>query len=220
MAIEVYWGSGSPFAWQVLLTLEVKRLEYVSHQIQFSKNEHKTPGFLQLNPRGKVPVLKYGDFVVYESLAIMKYLDDKHRQPSLFGETPEQSARIMMSVCECNSYIEQPTAHVVGPIFFGGATEQRDAIVTAANALREEYALLNARLSAHQWLVGATVTAADIVLYPQVAILQRALAKEQAAALGLKLAPFSDSYPAITQWMRNVESLPGYERTYPPHWRQ
>lgn len=40
------------------------------------------------------------------------------------------------------------------------------------------------------------------------------------AALGLKLAPFSDSYPAVTQWMRNVESLPGYDRTYPPHWRQ
>ncbi|MGQ0657219.1 MAG: glutathione S-transferase family protein [Chromatiales bacterium] len=81
MTLEVYWGSGSPFAWRALLALEVKRLQYVSHQLQFSRQEHKSPEFLRLNPRGKVPVLKDGDFVVYESLAIMKYLDDKYAEP-------------------------------------------------------------------------------------------------------------------------------------------
>jgi hypothetical protein len=28
------------------------------------------------------------------------------------------------------------------------------------------------------------------------------------------------SYPAISAWIKRVEALPGYERTYPPHWRE
>ncbi len=78
MAIEVFWGSGSPFAWRVLLALEFKKLPYVSHLLQFSKQEHKSPQMLALNPRGRVPVLKDGDYVCFESLAILYYLDLKY----------------------------------------------------------------------------------------------------------------------------------------------
>ena len=75
MAIEVYWGSGSPYAWRVLLALEHKGLPYTAHLLQFSKQEHKSPHMLQMNPRGRVPVLKDGDYVCFESLAILYYLD-------------------------------------------------------------------------------------------------------------------------------------------------
>ncbi|EQD47332.1 protein containing Glutathione S-transferase, partial [mine drainage metagenome] len=71
MAIEVYWGSGSPYAWRVLLALEHKGLPYTAHLLQFSKQEHKSPHLLQMNPRGRVPVLKDGDYVCFESLAIL-----------------------------------------------------------------------------------------------------------------------------------------------------
>jgi hypothetical protein len=91
MAIELYWGSGSPFAWRVMLTLEVKGLLYESKLLEFSKGDHKTPPILQLNPRGKVPTLKDGDFVVYESLAIMSYLDRKYPATPLFGTTAEET---------------------------------------------------------------------------------------------------------------------------------
>ena len=63
MVIEVYWGSGSPYSWRVLLALEHKRLAYESHLLQFSKQEHKSPQMLRMNPRGRVPVLKDGDYV-------------------------------------------------------------------------------------------------------------------------------------------------------------
>ena len=58
MAIDVYWGSGSPYSWRVLLALEYKRLPYTSHVLQSSKQEHKSPQMLALNWRGKVPVLR------------------------------------------------------------------------------------------------------------------------------------------------------------------
>ena len=70
MALEFYWGSGSPYSWRVLLALEYKGVPYESHVLQFSKQEHKSPQMLRMNPRGRVPVLRDADFVVYESLAI------------------------------------------------------------------------------------------------------------------------------------------------------
>src|SRR5262249_47894544 len=104
MAIEVFWGSGSPFAWRVLLALEYKRLPYTSHLLQFSKQEHKSHEMLALNPRGRVPVLKDGDYVCFESLAILYYLDLKYPQPPLFGRTPEEAGTIMRVICEYENY--------------------------------------------------------------------------------------------------------------------
>src|SRR6202035_4522324 len=117
MAIEVFWGSGSPFAWRVLLALENKRLPYVSHLLQFSKQEHKSPQMLALNPRGRVPVLKDGDYVVFESLAVLYYLDLKYPDPPIFGRTPEEAGVIMRVICEFQSYDERQVTSIVRTVF-------------------------------------------------------------------------------------------------------
>jgi glutathione S-transferase len=220
MAIELFWGSGSPYAWRVLLALEIKAMQYTSQLIEFSRKDQKSPAFLRMNPRGKVPVLKHDEFIVYESLAIMRYLEDISPQRPIFGSSPRHAARIMMSICETSSYIEQPTVSVVQPIFSGEVGNKKDAATAAADVLREEYTLLNARLTGHQWLVDDAVSAADLVLYPHTAILLRALGKPAAHGLDLRIVPFEEHFPSIVAWMRNVQSLPGYDRTYPPHWRQ
>ena len=119
MAIELYWGSGSPFAWRVMLTLEVKGLAYESKLLEFSKGENKSPEYLRLNPRGKVPTLKDGDFVVYESLAIMSYLDRKYPHPPLFGKTAEETGLVWRAISESESYLVSAGDKVVRPVFFG-----------------------------------------------------------------------------------------------------
>src|SRR4029078_12355988 len=106
MSLDVYWGSGSPYSWRVLLALEYKRLPYTSHILQFSKQEHKSPHMLALNPRGRVPVLKDGDYVCFESLAVLYYLDLKYPDPHIFGRTPEEAGVIMRVICEYQAYIE------------------------------------------------------------------------------------------------------------------
>src|SRR5512145_1540115 len=106
MSLEVYWGSGSPYAWRVLLALEIKRTPYASRLIEFSKKQHKAPEFLALNPRGKVPVLKDGDFALSESLAIVAYLDRKFPEPPLFGRTAAETGLIWKSISEALHYLE------------------------------------------------------------------------------------------------------------------
>jgi hypothetical protein len=49
--------------------------------------------------------------------------------------------------------------------------------------------------------------------------LLRALALPEARDLSSRFLPVEANYPALGRWLRRVESLPGYERTFPPHWR-
>jgi len=219
MAIELYWGSGSPFAWRVMLTLELKRLPYESKLLEFFKQEHKTPQYLQLNPRGKVPTLKDDEFVLYESIAIMAYLDRKYPTPPIFGTTAEQTGSIWRSVMECESYLLSAGDKVVRPLFFGRGLEKIDEIQQAAQTIRHELKKIDASLASSNWLVGAEISAADIAIFPVVQLLLRAAGKEAAQPLDLGLIPLSKTFPNIAHWVERVEQLPNYQRTYPPHWR-
>jgi glutathione S-transferase len=217
--MEVYWGSGSPFAWRVLLALEVKKVGYASRLLEFSKREHRSPEFLSLNPRGKVPTIRDGDFVLSESIAILAYLDRKTPNPPLFGRNPKAAGRIWKSVSETISYLEPQGFKIAGPIFFNKAGESADEIRSAVEPLHAELKRMEGALAQLPWLADEALSAADIVAYPPIEILLRAASKEGASRFELDLLPLDRRYPAIASWRERIRSLPGYERTYPPHWR-
>jgi glutathione S-transferase len=219
MALELYWGSGSPFSWRVLLALECKGVPYESHVLQFSKQEHKSPQMLRMNPRGRVPVLKDGDFVVFESLACLLYLDRKYPEPPLFGRTPEEAGTIMRVICEYQAYAESHLTQIVSAVFFENMGERVEEITRATHLVAGEARTIEGRLSKSDWLVGEHVSAADMVVFPGIMLLLRAMEKREAGDLRSRFLPMETTYPAIARWIERMGSLPGYERTYPPHWR-
>ena len=219
MALELYWGSGSPFAWRVMLTLAVKGLAYQSKLLEFSKGDHKAAGFLKLNPRGKVPLLKDDDFVLNESLAIMAYLDKKYPAPPLFGTSPQETGLIWRAVMETEAYLLSAGDKVIRPVFFGKGLDETEKIQQAAQAVRQELQRVDRELSGSAWLIGNQISAADISLFPLVQTILRAAGKDAAKSLKLELLPLADTFPNLSAWVKRIEALPGYERTYPPHWR-
>jgi glutathione S-transferase len=218
MTIDVYWGSGSPYSWRVLLALEHKRLPYNSHVLQFSKQEQKSPHMLALNWRGKVPVIKDGDYVCFESLAVLYYLDLKYPEPPIFGRTPEEAGVIMRVICEYQAYIEPHVNTIVRAVFAKGDLAA-DAITDAMHHAASEARNIEARLSKSDWVVGESFSAVDMVIFPGFQLLRRALERPEARELASRFLPVEVHYPALGRWVSRVESLPGYERTYPPHWR-
>jgi glutathione S-transferase len=50
-------------------------------------------------------------------------------------------------------------------------------------------------------------------------LLRRAMEKREAGDLRSRFLPMEATYPAIARWIERMEQLPGYDRTYPPHWR-
>ena len=219
MTIEVYWGSGSPYAWRVLLTLEAKKIPYTSRLLEFSKGEHKSPDILALNPRGKVPILKDGDYTLSESIAIMAYLDRKQPEPPLFGRDASETGRVWKAISDSMSYFEPAGGRIVVPIFFGTAADNADDIRAAVPEVHGELKIMERALEKRNWLALGQLSAADIAVYPWVENLLRAAGKESARPFDLGLLPFAEHYPAIEAWRNRIRALPGYAKTYPPHWR-
>ncbi len=223
MSLEAFIINGSPYAWRVLLTLELKGIAYTPRALKASEGEHEKPEFLALNPRGKVPVIRDDGYVLSESLAIMAYLERKVPEPPLFGGSAEETGRIWQAIEDADSYLLAPAAKgIVMPILFGQVPEDVDAVPTAVALVHEELARLEAGLADGGWMAGASVTAvtaADVALYPFIEIMLRAAGKDEAKEFDLGLLPFGDFYPGLEAWRVRMTELPGYGRTYPPHWR-
>jgi glutathione S-transferase len=220
MAITLYWGSGSPFSWRVLLALEHKGLQYESRLLHLDQQEHQSPHMLKLNPRGRVPVLKDGDYVVFESLAVLYYLDVKYPERPIFGTSPEEAGVIMRVICEFQAYAEPSLGRIVTAILADRVAVDFDALTDSMHIVAREARTLEGRLSKEDWIVGANVSATDMVIFPWIQLLRRVLRRELAAELGARFLPMEKNYPALARWIQRIESVPGYERTYPPHWRE
>jgi glutathione S-transferase len=149
----------------------------------------------------------------------MAYLDRKYPDPPIFGTTPEETGLIWRALAECESYMVSAGDKVVRPIFFGQGLDKVEEIQRAAQTLRREFKTLDDKLTGSPWLVGHRISAADIGVFPLVQLLLRAAGKEAARAFDLGLLPLAQTFPNLAAWAVRIESLPNYQRTYPPHWR-
>ena len=215
MSITLYYGSGSPYAWRVQLALEHKALAYERKVLSFSAGDTRKPEFLALNPRHRVPVIVDGDFVLYESNAIVEYLDEAYpgRGAPLFPGDARQRALVRRLIAEADNYFDKATDPVVDEAL-SKKPEERDPEKLAAgeSSLKEEFELFTRSLRG-DFLVGP-LSAADFALYPLVAFLDRC---------ALKLPGFDPKAlmtPQMAAWKARIEALPYFESTVPPHWKK
>jgi glutathione S-transferase len=210
-----YYGSGSPFAWRVWLALECKQLAYEMQIISFSAGDTRKPEFLKLNPRHKVPVLVDDGFALYESAAIVEYLEDKYPKSGnggLFPTEPKERARARRLILEVDNYLRTAIDPMLRQIFFKPEAEWDAQVITQS---REEF------LRELQYFEGemrgdfmaGKPGAADFALYPMLALALRVEKKK--ADLGLRAA----IGPKLTAWMGRIEALPYFRKTWPPHWK-
>jgi glutathione S-transferase len=219
MALEVYWGSGSPFAWRILLALEIKQISYESKRLSFSDSDLKSDAFLAINPRGKVPAIRDGEFSLSESIAILCYLEAKYPEPALFKGTAAEQGLIWCSIMECLNYLEPQMSRFAGTIFSGQLPKKREEALDSRLTIEQELTRINQTLSNSDFLASKALSAADIVVYPVIQLLLRAAHKDNAEEVAGTLRDIAKYYPALSGWCKKIEAIPGFERTYPPHWK-
>ncbi|MGH8751597.1 MAG: glutathione S-transferase family protein [Burkholderiales bacterium] len=213
--MKFYYGSGSPYAWRVWLALEYKQLPYELNTVSFSAGDTLKPEYLKLNPRHKVPVLVDGDFALYESSAIVEYLEDKYPQSgggALFPSEPKQRARARRLILEADNYLRTAVDPMLRQIFFKPEAEWDMPVIARS---REEFLseLGHFENEVQGDFLAGKLSAADFALYPLLALAQRLEKKKPDLSLRAALGP------RLSAWMKRIEALPYFQKTWPPHWK-
>jgi glutathione S-transferase len=211
VALIFYFGSGSPFAWKVWLTLEHKGIPYEAKRLSFDNDEHLSPGFRKINPRGKVPAIVDNGFALYESNAICAYLDEQYPEKPLMPNGVKERALVRRLIGEADDSLYSVTSELMSLVLY---TKERDMekIAEQQQKVRDELKFWEGFLTA-DYLAGA-ISLADFAAFPYVRMAVRT--EERVAGLGIKR---EDLPPKVGAWLKRVEAQPYYERTIPPHWK-
>ena len=89
--MQLYWSPRSR-SFSALWLMEETGQPYERVQTDLSKGEQKTPDYLKINPRGRVPALVVDDGTIVENTAILDYVAGKYA-PQLMPKDPAQRAR-------------------------------------------------------------------------------------------------------------------------------
>lgn len=214
MALTFYYGSGSPFAWRVWLALEFKAIAYEQKIMSFSSGDLKKPEFLALNPRHRVPTIVDDGFALYESVAIVEYLDERFASgPKLFPGDVRERARVRRLIQEADQYFLPAADPVLDQVMFSPKETWDDADIAEARAKFAKEITSWERYFEYDWLAGNNLSAADLTLYPMIAFILRLERKKPDIDIRGLIGP------KFGAWMRKVEALPYLEKTIPPHWK-
>jgi glutathione S-transferase len=206
MALTLYYGSGSPYAWRVWLALEHKQLAYDLKTVSFSAGDLRKPEYLAINPRHRVPALVDEGFSLYESAAILEYLDEQYSGAKLFPGDVQQRAIARRLVREADEYFADAMDELLHEILFKPQDKwSAERIVRGKQTLADELGVWETLLRG-DFLAGV-VSAADFTLYPMVALTLRCDKKkpdlDMRGAVG----------PKLSAWIGRMEALPYFGKT-------
>src|SRR2546430_591302 len=105
MTVSLYYMSGSPYAWRAWLALKHKGIDLDLKTLSYDAGDFKKPEFLALTPRRRVPVLVDDGFVLFESAAIVEYVEERWPDaPHLFSADVRERALERRMVREADQY--------------------------------------------------------------------------------------------------------------------
>jgi glutathione S-transferase len=172
----VHTVPGSPFARSVMATLEEKQVPWRIAPLH-PKQLHE-PAHLSRNPFGRMPAIEHGDFTLYETQAIVRYIDRVCPQPLLTPRDPRSAAQMDQVMNVSDWYLFQGCGNVigfqrvVGPRVLG-LTPDESVITAAMPHARKVFAELARLLGEKAYFAGDQVSLAEMMLIPQIDFLRQ-----------------------------------------------
>nr|APB08586.1 elongation factor 1-gamma [Rhododendron molle] len=164
MALVLYAGTKTnKNAFKTLIAAE-----YCGVRVEMAQNfemgvSNKTPEFLKMNPIGKVPVLETPDGPIFESNAIARYVSRLKSDSPLCGSSLIETALIDQWIDFASLEIDANLGNWFRPRM-GRAVYLPPAEEAAISALKRALGALNTHLASNTYLVGHSVTLADIIM--------------------------------------------------------
>jgi glutathione S-transferase len=168
--IKVHSIPGSPYGRAVLVALEEKHAAY--EVVPVAPGTLRSAEHLARHPFGRVPVLEQGDFRLYETQAILRYLDRALPGPTLTPPEPRSAARMDQLMNVNDWYLFQGAGNVIGfqrvvaPKLMGLVPDET-AIAAAMPKARVVFDALACELGGGTYFGGEECSLADIMIAPQ-----------------------------------------------------
>ncbi|MCY4446874.1 MAG: glutathione binding-like protein [Rhodobacteraceae bacterium] len=196
----LYCFGESGNSYKAALTLELAGIPWKPVFVDFFKGETRTPEFLKLNPMGEAPVLVKDTAVLSQSGVIQQFVVQHSGQ---FGGTNQKEKQEvlrwvlwdnhkMSSLCGTTRFLNNFIPEDKRPL---------EVIQWHQGRLKTSFKILNNFLENREWLVGKSITVADLsccgyLYYPE---------------------PFGfnrSDWPNISRWLENISSLKGWQHPY------
>jgi glutathione S-transferase len=198
--ITIFGFPGSSYVHIVRLVLTHKDVPFTFHDLE---PDMGTPSHLALHPFDRVPILRHGEFVLYETSAIVAYLEEVFPRPALQPAQPRERALMNQWISAVNSYYYTYMIYHVGHernVFPRLGIEPDEKVVAHALPKIEVGLQVVERQLAdgRPYLIGADPTIADYYLLPSTFSFSRT---DEGKAMYAR-------YPVFSAWRERMEGLP------------
>jgi glutathione S-transferase len=186
------------------MTLLEKQQQHDFVLVDLMKNEQKSEEHLKRHPFGVIPVLKDGDFELYESRAIIRYLDHKFTNNPLTPKDLESFGRMEQWMGIEQAYFSEQALKIIKQCYFGkmrGQTPDMSIVAEAKPKVEHVLDVANAALSKHPYFAGDSFSLAEITWMPYVEYLFSA-----------EMGDLINKRSHVKKWWENISKRPTWQK--------
>jgi len=200
----LYTNPASSNAWRVEIALLEKGIPYDKKNIDLIGGEQKKPEYSQIAPRQQVPFLQDGDVTVYESCAILEYLEAFYKDKSLIPQNRQDHATVLTRIHEYEQKLD--SKNILASIVFRKMTKEQ--LQSKITELLDELKVWDKHLEGRQWFAN-TFSIADIAVFPLISIC--------VDVLGLNVS----KYPNLSKWHKAMSERDSVKKSSRvPEWQK
>ncbi|KAG7091577.1 hypothetical protein E1B28_010599 [Marasmius oreades] len=207
------YTAAAPNGWPISIFLEELGISYEAIKMSISDsdigkvhNQVKSPWYLEINPNGRIAAITHNGFNVFETSAILAYLQAEFDKENKFGFSPvgnpKEYSEVLQWLCFAHGGIG-PMQGQLGHFKMYAPEQIPYAQNRYLNEVKRLYAVLDSRLAKHSYLAGDKYTIADIKAYGWVR-----LGVLFAERYGLD----PNDWPHVKEWIDRIESRPAVQK--------
>ena len=193
------------------LALEEKNIPYTLAEVDIFADAGPPAEYLALNPFGTIPSLRYGEFLLYETAAITRWVDEAFSGPALQPGSALERARMNQVIGILDNYTYRPMVWDVyvqrSVIPASGGSADEDLIAAAIPGLETVLDELDRLGEGRPYLLGENLSLADLHAYP---MLRYFVETPEGRAL-------LDKFPRLAGWLQHMTLRPSVRATS-YHW--
>jgi glutathione S-transferase len=199
--LRLYSHPLSTYARRVRIACLEKSIVFEPVVLDMAAGQHREAAYKSINPYGKVPAIDDDGFVLYESAAILWYLEATRPTPPLIPQDARGRARVDMHTRLCDLHLARPAGLIIFPKrFLPKERWDEPTMARARTDIEKHLGMVDRELSGHEYLAGDRFSLADICYIPF-----------------LEFLPLMDITPppAVLAWSARLLARPSAQQTRP-----